>query len=140
MLVVSLFLEGAWSNTFDVAIAGFSAVIPYVPLEVQAHMLLWVQVLSLCPIPSSLTLIHLIHKIGVMPSSGVYFWCHPGSRFIIHVHCRSDNRTMVSPVIQGCLFTVAYMMQLLYSLLLRESYLSGEFSGFVNCLVLASSF
>ena len=35
-----LFLEGAWSDTFDFSFTGFYAVVPYVTLEVQASLLL----------------------------------------------------------------------------------------------------
>ena len=39
LFVVLLFLEVAWSDTFDFTFSGFFAIVPYGPLEVEACML-----------------------------------------------------------------------------------------------------
>ena len=61
----------------------FSDVVPYGPLEVQERLLF--QEMSWYNLSSSLTYINSIHRLGMMPSPGVYFWCHPGSRYIVRV-------------------------------------------------------
>ena len=44
------------------------------------------------PYPHPPPQICLLHQLGVLPLSGFYFWCHLGSRFIVHLHCGGFNR------------------------------------------------
>ena len=104
-------MHGPTPLIFD--LSGFSAVVTCWPLEVQ--VILFFRVLSWWPLSSSVPLTRSFHCIGVLISSGVYFWCHPGSWFIVCVHCRGFNHTylemrlldasLASPVLRGCLFS-----------------------------------
>ena len=104
-------LESAWSDTFNYSFYESSVFVPYRPLEVQVFLLC--RALSWWPWLWSLLTICLIHWIGVLPWSGVYFWCHPWSKFIVCLHCGSFNHASLearllvayleSPILVGML-------------------------------------
>ena len=70
-------------------VAGFSAGVPYGPLEVQARLLC--RALYWYPLFLSLTLIRLIHWLEQLPWTGVYFRFHTWSRFIVRFYCKGFN-------------------------------------------------
>ena len=125
--------------------AGFSAVVPYGPLEFQVCMLRWA--LSWCYLSLSFPPLCLLHRLGVLPLSGIYFQCHPGSQFIPPVHCEGFNRTFLKkhmlvtslafPILWGCLFARYSLACLLYYGLFVAFPSLCEIDDIMNRLVLA---
>ena len=114
LLVEFLFLEGESYYTFNFL---FLWIIRCFPCLLQREI-------SWLHLSSSLHSIYLLHRIGVMPWSGVSFIYNPGSWFIVHVHWGAFNRASLvdhllstslgSPFLWGCLFANASLARLIY--------------------------
>ena len=126
--MVFLFLEGAWSDTFDFNFSGLSAVFPSGILEVQARLLR----LQLLEDPNHSRLTHTWYSLSSIPpaSSDSRFCCwgiYPSSREILGHDCsacpwpssdsiatRLIGVSMASPVIRVRLFAGASLALLIY--------------------------